>query len=175
MRMSTTAEPLVGERFLAAVQWTGDIRPKEVENPDLWTPNRPMEKIYRTLFGRYYAEIFWIPAFTAVLDALTPAEQGPWFDELRNIVPDSFVPRLRSEVERTYSTLSKGIHHEFVIPPDAFYTATMVLDLMTDALRLAAHFAITCHFIPSAHFKLSAAEAIQNYAAIQSVESTLCL
>lgn len=175
MRMSTTVEPLVGERFLAAVQWTGDVRPKEAEHPDLWAPTRPMEKIYRTLFGRYYAEIFWIPAFTAAVDTLTPSELGPWFDELRKIVPESFVPRLKAEVERTYSSLSKGIHHEFVIPPDAFYTAAMVLDLMNDALRLVAHLSLTCHFVPSSHFNLSAAEAMHNYGAAQNVESILCL
>lgn len=91
IQMQQTAGDAVGlgERCFSAFQWTGDVRPtKDAENQDLWSPSKTMEKMSRSLFGKYYERVYWVPAFTAVIDSLTDAQQGAWFDELRKISPD---------------------------------------------------------------------------------------
>jgi hypothetical protein len=166
----------LGERCLAAIQWSGDIRPtKDGENPDLWSPTKSMDKIHRSLFGKHYQEIYWIPAFTELIDSLTDAQQGAWFDELRNITPESFTPRFRADSDRTYSSLSKGIHHEFVIPPENFYSPETVFELLKDALRVSASSALVCHAIPTCHYAIPLTEAMSLFDTVQKAETTLCL
>jgi hypothetical protein len=166
----------LGERHQAAIQWSGDIRPaKDGENQDLWSPTKSIDKMHRSLFGKYYEQIFWIPAFTSVIDSLTAAQQGAWFDELRNITPEGFTPRSRGDSDRTYSALSKGIHHEFVIPPETFYSPKTVFELLKDTFRLASNSALVCHAVPTCHSSVSLSEALALYNAVQSIENTLCL
>jgi hypothetical protein len=176
MRLPTTDITVLGERCLTAIQWSGDIRPmQEGANPELWSPSKTMDKVYRSLHGKYYEHIFWIPAFTCVLDSLTDDRKGEWFDELRTIEPENFTPRLRGECDRTYSSLSKGIHHEFVIPPEKFYSPETVFEFLKDAFRLASHSALVCHAVPTCQFGIPLSEATALYDAIQSIENTLCL
>lgn len=176
MRLSTSDVAFLGERCQTAIQWSGDIRPvKDGENPDLWSPTKTMDKMYRSLFGKYYEQVFWVPAFTSVIDSLTIAHQGAWFDELRTITPEGFTPRFRGDSDRTYSSLSKGIHHEFVIPPETFYSPETVFELLKDAFRLASHSALVCHAVPTCHCSVPLNEAIALYDTVQEIENTLCL
>jgi hypothetical protein len=176
MRLPTSDAIVLGERCQTAIQWSGDIRPmKDGENPDLWSPAKTMDKMHRSLFGKYYEQIFWIPAFTSVIDSLTVAQQGAWFDELRKITPEGFTPRSRGDSDRTYSSLSKGIHHEFVIPPETFYSPKTVFELLKDAFRLASNSALVCHAVPTCHCSVPLNEALALYDAVQSIENTLCL
>jgi hypothetical protein len=176
MRLPTSDVTVLGERCQTAIQWSGDIRPmKDGENPDLWSPTKTMDKMHRSLFGKHYEQIFWIPAFTSVIDSLTVAQQGAWFDELRKITPESFTLRSRGDSDRTYSSLSKGIHHEFVIPPETFYSPKTVFELLKDAFRLASNSALVCHAVPTCHCSVPLNEALTLYDAVQSIENTLCL
>jgi hypothetical protein len=166
----------LGERCMAAIQWSGDIRPmKDGENQELWSPSKPMDKIHRSLFGKHYEQIYWIPAFTTLIDSLTDEQQGAWFDELRKITPESFTPRFRADSDRTYSSLSKGIHHEFVIPPEKFYSPETVFELLKDALRVSASSALVCHAIPTCQYAIPLNEAMSLYDTVQKAETTLCL
>src|SRR5207244_4784517 len=128
-----------------------------------------------SLFGKHYEQIYWMPAFTTLIDSFTDAQQGAWFDELRKITPESFTPRFRADSDRTYSSLSKGIHHEFVIPTEKFYSPETVFDLLKDALRVSATSALVCHAIPTCHCTITVSEAMVIYDTVQKVESTLCL
>jgi hypothetical protein len=176
MQFSINDGTVLGERYQAAIQWSGDIRPmKEGESADLWSPTKTIDKMHRSLFGKYYEQIFWIPAFTAVIDSLTGAHQGAWFDELRKITPEAFTPRSRGDSDRTYSSLSKGIHHEFVIPPETFYSPKTVFELLKDSFRLASNCALVCHAVPTCHRSVPLNEALALYAAVQSIENILCL
>jgi hypothetical protein len=176
MRLPTSDVTLLGERCQTAIQWSGDVRPmKDGENPDLWSPTKTIDKMHRSLFGKYYEQIFWVPAFTNVIDSLTAAQQGAWFDELRKITPESFTPRTRGDSDRTYSSLSKGIHHEFVIPPETFYSPKTVFELLKDAFRLASNSALVCQAIPTCHCSVPLNEALALYEAVQTIENTLCL
>jgi hypothetical protein len=59
--------PLIGERFQAAIQWTGDIRAsKDPEPNDMWAHTRSMEKFSRTLFGKHYEELFFKPQWCSI-------------------------------------------------------------------------------------------------------------
>lgn len=176
MRQPASDVTVLGERCLTAIQWSGDIRPmKEGENPDLWSPTKTIDKVHRSLFGKYYEHIFWIPAFTTVVDSLTDAQQGAWFDELRKITPEGFTPRFRGDSDRTYSSLSKGIHHEFVIPHEKFYSPETVFELLKDAFRLASHSSLVCHAVPTCQCGVPLNEAMLLYEAVQKIENTLCL
>lgn len=166
----------LGERCHAAIQWSGDVRPmKDGENQELWSLSKTMDKIQRSLFGKHYEQIYWIPAFTTLIDSFTDAQQGVWFDELRKITPESVTHRFRADSDRTYSSLSKGIHHEFVIPPEKFYSPETVFELLKDALRVSASSALVCHAISTCHYAIPLSEAMSLYDTVQKAETTLCL
>lgn len=166
----------LGQRFQSSIQWSGDIRPmeKEPNEQEMWLPNKAMEKINRTLFGCYYNQIFWTPAFIAVIDALGQYQgsecQGDWFDELKLIKHDEFINRIKGEADRTYSALSKGIHHEFVIPTETIYSRETVFSLLEATIRVTAHAGLVSNAIRSCQYSLPLDHAIKLYKTIQDSE-----
>lgn len=161
----------LGERTNAAIQWTGDVRPSETDPNDLWRLDRQFSKYSRSLFGATYGEVFWKDAFTTTIDALNASHQGVWFDELRNIQPESFLMRTRSECDRAYSALSKGVHQEFVVPQTAIYDKPAVLVFIKDALRLAARASLISNAIPTCVGCHLLSTALGHFATAQQLES----
>jgi hypothetical protein len=86
--------------------------------------------------------------------------------------PDKFAARMRAESSRLYSSLSKGIHHEFVIPPAALYDRATVSSLLADALRLSSHLCMLTHHVAHVPFNLDAVDALASYNEIETIEVT---
>jgi len=157
-------------RRAASIQWQGDVLAKDKPPADLWDPNRQFDKVTRALLADYYENIFWKSAFLHTLDALSEQADGEWLTELRSIEPDQFGARMRADFGKLYSALSKGIHHEFVIPPAALYDRNTVVSLLEDALRLTAHMSIVSHSIFHCPFNLTREDALACYIQLQSFE-----
>jgi hypothetical protein len=159
----------VGRRSLASIQWDGDVIAAKKEST-LWDPAKAFEKVSRGLLGNYYSAVYWEEAHAKVLDALTESHVGDWFSQLRLTTPEAFGPRMRSEATRAYSALSKGLHHEFVVPTASLYDRSTVLTLVGDALRIAATLAFISHGISECHCSLRISEAARCYQALQDFE-----
>lgn len=174
MRGTSGSQIDLGERTNIAIQWTGDVRPKDSVPTTIWEGDKPIHTITRALFASPYEEIYWKSAFTTVIDALTSHHQGPWFDELRLILSEQFVNRTKSECDQTYSTLSKGIHQEFVIPRTAFYNKVTVLGFLRDALRLSARVALVSNAIPTSQGRIAITDALNLFSTCQNLETAIC-
>ena len=171
MQASSSGGDSLGSRSASAFQWNGDVKPSEKEPEKLWEGDRSMSKVARSLLGNTYGDIFWKPAFNETLDAITDTHSGPWITEIQGIEPDSFVVRTRTDCDRTYSTLSKGIHYEFIIPPGAIYDKTSVIVFVKDAIRLASRLALLSHATSTCQGKLALADALQSFTTAQQFES----
>jgi hypothetical protein len=167
--MQRSPEYQAGVRLKSAIQWQGDVF-GEGKIQDLWSPGKSIEKITRALLGDYFDHVIWRPAFLALSDSLDLLPAGPWTQELQLQTPEGFVPQVRLELGTTYSSLSKGIHHEFVIPPDKLYDRKTVVTYLLDAIRLSSHLALLSQLISHCPFMITRQDAFTLYNNLQYCE-----
>lgn len=154
------------KRSLVSIQWSGDIlADKKVE--DLWRIDRNIKDMTRALLGDYYEHLFWRKAFQVVLDGTSEDRGGDWMRELRRMEPDSFVSRMRQLTSSVYSSCSKGVHHEYVIPASGYYDVTTLSTILNDALKAVALLAFVANASADIHFQLPLADATECFERIQ--------
>lgn len=138
----------ISVRHKISIQWFGDIVPSE--KAPSWE-NISNKNIVRALLtDEYIGKIYLKSAFENLLDDNEDEDESEWIKELRNIQPDNVCPYIRIEADRIYSSLSKGIHQEFVIPITAKYDNYTVKDLLQKTIALVSKFASITHYIPTA-------------------------
>jgi hypothetical protein len=136
----------VGIRNPLAFNWstdvTGDEKPKE------WSQKPSVRDLQRALLSRHSHDLIWREAFMRLLDDV-PSDRGlDWMVRLRTFEPDGFTARMRADAGRLFSELSKGIHHEFVIPATNQYDKETVGDLLARCWEFAATLGITTCYSP---------------------------
>jgi len=94
------------------------------------------------------AEIHWIPAFKALLDDFV-TEESIYLNDLKKINPEGIVDSFKNEANRLYSSLSKGIHQEFVVPISINYDPPTVKEILTETIALVTKMALVSHYIPT--------------------------
>jgi hypothetical protein len=137
----------VKERNPMAFTWAGDV--KGDEKPKDWDQKPGIKDVQRALLCKHFQDLFWHEAFTLLMDAVPFHRGGGWMTRLKRIYPEGFVTAMRSDADRVYAELSKGIHQEFVIPAATQYDPTTVTDLLGRSWELAATLAITTCFSPA--------------------------
>ncbi len=138
----------LGIRHKISIEWKGDILPKNIISKDqLW--NKVEDKnLTSPLLSDYMWDIYWIPAFKHLLDD-TVDESHTYLRDLASIPPEGICQILRKEAEELYSSLSKGIHQEFIIPHTVAYDAITVQDLLQRTVILATRLGLISHYIPT--------------------------
>jgi hypothetical protein len=156
-----------GIPWKASIRWTGDvIAEKKAPNP--WSETMDYKEMSRALLGEYYDHLLWRPAAQQMLGAVT--DQGVWLAELAANDMELFISRKRDEIGRLYSSLSKGIHHEFVMPPGTLYDRSTVRNLVLSTVRQVAELGLVSHFIAHASATLNSEEALATFNRIENVE-----
>jgi hypothetical protein len=130
-----------------AFNWTSDV--KGEDNLRDWA-NRPgIKDVQRALLCKHFNDVFWEEAFTRMIDTV-PYDRGKtWMAKLKKINPEGFVTNMRTSADRIYSELSKGVHHEFVIPLTAQYDAATVGDLLNSSWELVGALSVTTCYSPT--------------------------
>jgi hypothetical protein len=153
------------KRNLASIQWTGDIHSeKKVE--DLWRQDRSVKDMTRALLGDYYEHLFWRRAFQSLVDLVPDARGGDWMRTLRLINPDSFIPRMKQQSASIYSTCSKAVHHEFVVPAASYYDS-QIKEQLRSAIELVSSVALTANASKDILFALPIESALTCFERIQ--------
>jgi hypothetical protein len=147
----------ISVRHKISVQWFGDIIASE--KPPPWE-KLSSKNIPRALFtDEYTGEIYWKQALADLLNDTRDEDRSGWLEELRqkpeNI--ENIGPYLREEADRLYSSLSKGIHQEFVVSISAAYDSQTIKDLLKDTIALVAKLALISHYIPISLGKITKA------------------
>lgn len=136
----------LGVRHKISIEWKGDILPKEIKKD--WA-KADDKSLTAPLLSEYMGEIFWIPAFEAMLNDMV-TQDNPILIELKSIQVESICQSLRKEAEEVYSSLSKGIHQEFIIPNHISYDAVTVQELLQRTIDLIVKLALISNYIPTA-------------------------
>ena len=98
--------------------------------PKDWEQKPSLKDLQRALPCTHFHELFWQEAFTTLLDSVSTHRGANWMARLKRIYPESFTPAMRTEADRVYSELSKGIHQEFVIAAVAQFDSVTIGDLL---------------------------------------------
>jgi hypothetical protein len=158
----------LGKRRSLAIQWTGDVIPGEKSgDPDQDTE---FSKIPRALLGDYYDKLIWRPAFERFLDTKTQDSESPWLTDLKNTPPGNFTPSYRSRIRVLYSTFSKGVHHEFIVPPIAPIDPVDTTEKLNDALRIVGTLGLISSWVPYISNSLPVERALALFGELQDKE-----
>jgi len=77
---------------------------------------------------------------------------------------------MRAEAARLYSALSKGVHHEFVVPPATMYDRPTVRGYLGDVTRVIAQLALVSHMIIHSPYRLDDDRSIALFEIVQRLE-----
>jgi hypothetical protein len=140
----------LGVRHKISIEWKGDILPKGSERDIKKDWGKADDKsLTAPLLSEYMGDIFWVPAFEALLNDMEE-QDNQILIELKSVQVEAICQSLRKEAEEIYSSLSKGIHQEFIIPHNISYDAITVQDLLQRTVDLVVKLALISNYIPTA-------------------------
>ena len=154
------------QKNFVSIQWRGDVH-AEGAVKELWRSDRHVSEMTRALLGDYYDQLFWRPAFQRVIDDVGSERGGDWMRDLRRLMPSGFLPYIRQRSAAVYSSCSKGVHHEFVIPPSSYYDTATLNAMLDDAVEVIAALGLTANLSSDAMFPLSLDDAIACFERLQ--------
>lgn len=150
---------VVDKRSGVAFNWQPDVQGDKVT--DLFKADLKLKDVSRALLGAYFQEAFWREAHQNLLDKVPFHRGGDWMLRLRVVDPDTFAPRMRGESESIYSICSKGVHHEFVVSPGAYYDKVTIQSLFQRVFELIGAVAVTGNMCDTLAFKLSTDRTVE--------------
>lgn len=157
-----------GEPNSLAFRWQGDVL-LEADAKKNWVQNAKPREISRSLLGDCQDQVFWRSSFIRFLDAAGDvAQPTAWMVELLGLSAETFTPYMRSRASRLFSSASKGVHHEFVIPISSYYDQATLAEMVEEAIRLVASLAVVANFCEHYSFRVSEAEALDIFQKVQS-------
>ena len=138
--------------------WAADVQGDE--KAKAWDARPGPKDLQRALLSSHFNDLIWQEAFTKMLDDVDYHRGAAWMTKLKRIDPQGFCTSMRSEGDRLYSELSKGIHHELVIPNVLSFDRVTVVDLLRRTWELIGCIGIAASYSPVAQHK-SAASSIE--------------
>ncbi|MCX5964272.1 MAG: hypothetical protein NT070_14350 [Cyanobacteria bacterium] len=134
---------------------------------DLWGDKAP--DITRSLFGAYYKDLVWLANYDKLLDAIDDVSGDEWIGELKMKGFLQFYNETLNGFSSLYSELSKGIHHELVIPLSSTFDPQTTERLIEKTIRNIATLGLFVNVISHTFNKLDMPEAITTYKEIQEM------
>ena len=156
-----------GTRWKSSLQWQGDVL-AEKPKPDMWSAQTSYEDAPKALLGAYYDHLLWRPAFQRMSGL--PMTGAVWLAELRATNADAFINRKRATLSKLYSELSKGVHHEFVMPPGTLYDKPTIVDMVARAVHELADVSYVSQFITHCQYGLDADAATSALTRLENLE-----
>lgn len=160
----------IGAQNRISIKWQGDVLGEKVkfqQGENIWSINKDPT---RALLGDYYEHIYWRITLESMLDKVADNRGGDWFAKIRSIGSEGFCNSIRGELQRLYSTLSKGIHHEFVIPTTSVFDYDTISSAIRDCLYIISSLGFIINSISHLPYKISFNKSLRYYENIQNAE-----
>lgn len=151
-----------------SIHWQGDVLAKKVKVTELWADNS-LQNPTRALLGDYYKTLIWCPNFDKLLDAIRDVSGDEWIVNLRTKDFERFYNETFNDFSSLYSGLSKGIHHELVIPLSSALDRETTQQLIEKTVRNIATLGLFVSVVSHALNKLDIQVAIAAYKEIQEM------
>lgn len=151
----------------SSIRWQGDVMSDPVK--DLWADNS-LNSPTRALFGAYNVELVLKKSAEKLIDTVTPESIGDWYDSIMKNDANTLIERMKSEISTLYSFLSKGIHHELVVPIESKFDRDTVSSRLNELIYNISTLGLIVAFVPHAYNKNSIENCMELYKSIQDFE-----
>lgn len=151
----------------SSIRWQGDILADTAVN-DPWS-DKSLQNPTRALLGDYYKIIIWEDNFDKLLDAIEDVSGDRWISDLKRKSFLQFYNETLNDFSNVYSALSKGIHHEFVIPLSSTFDLETIRLLVEKTIRNVATLGLFVSVVDHTFNKLDVSTAISTYKKIQEM------
>lgn len=149
-----------------AFRWQGDVLADD--KADLWNTKTKADDVPRALLGNYQERLLWRPAFERFLDhSNQTVTSRQWTSDLEMIGIDVFIPKYRGLAKALFSRASKGVHHEYVIPPSTYFDQSSLQDLLDETLKVVASLAVVANFCEHFSFRIPETDAFTLFESLQ--------
>jgi hypothetical protein len=156
----------LGVRSEPALQWSGDIIAQDKPPDPLFSQEYRLDKFDRALLGAIRSTVNWIPAFYALVDyyeAWSKANSSQWLDDLVKWDPVSLTARVRTTMSRLFTTFSKVVHQELLLPPEESVDRATLVAAIGETVRYCATIALLTHFDQSVLGGMAPAQALRRF------------
>lgn len=167
IRGGESADFVLGQRNASSFNWTKDVLP-DVRPPTSgwWSQETLAKPIYRSLLHGHLADFLFESAHGSLISDLTDWTSEMmtlpgWISELLTLETGaSALAILRKDATESYSSLSKGIHFEFLKGNSTSLSQEEVTSAISDAMTAIATVALYSHFTDISLHKLSRNDAL---------------
>jgi hypothetical protein len=151
---------LMDKPHKSSIRWQGDVLADKVM--DIWA-DKSLQNPTRALLGDYYKTLIWSANFDKLLDAIRDVSGDEWIVNLRRKNFERFYTETFTDFSSLYSELSKGIHHELVIPLSSALDRETTQRLIEKTVRNIATLGLFVSVVSHALNKLDIQVAIAAY------------
>jgi hypothetical protein len=166
-RKQEQADYELGKPHSSAIRWQGDVVDKAVSN--LWD-NKALSNPTRAILGAYQVELVMIGSAEKIIDNCTEESIGGWYSVLIQTDARGLVERIKLDINKLYSSLSKGVHHELLVPIESILDRNTVLTLINDTIYIVSTLSLLVSQIPHAYQSCSLEESFQLYKSCKELE-----
>lgn len=142
----------IGKPNSSSIRWQGDVFGDGKVD---WNQDRKLESFSRALLGDCWERFAWQHALETFIDnSAVVREKTEWMAKICGYEPHQLVPVMRTHLARLYSSLSKGIHLEFVSPPQDKFDEQTLSVAIEDVIFWSVTMLTLSNFVDHAAYKL---------------------
>ncbi len=152
---------------VSAIRWRGDIIDEAVA--DLWT-DKTLKSPSRAMLGPYQVKLVLVESAQRILEEVNKQETSAWHTKLVQTDANGLVERIRTQINSLYSSLSKGIHHELLVPIGSMLDRNTMLSFLDDVLFVISTLGLVISRVPHAYHKCPRSESFMYYNKVKELE-----
>jgi hypothetical protein len=157
----------LGKPHSSAIRWQGDVVDKAVTN--IWD-DKSLKDPTRAILGVYQVNLVMLNSAQKIVDQSSEESIGGWYTALTRAEPEGLIQSLRSQINTLYSSLSKGVHHELLVPYESILDRDTVLNLLNDTLYVVSTLGLIVSQIPHVYKNLPLNECSRYYKKVKELE-----
>jgi hypothetical protein len=157
----------LGKPHSSAIRWQGDVTDKSISN--LWE-DKSLKDPSRAIFGDYQIELVLIRSAELVIDEGSEELMGEWYTTISRTDPKGAIALIHSKVKHVYSSLSKGIHHELLVPLESLLDRDTVKSLLNDTFFAVASISLLISQVPHSYKKPNLEDSFADYKRSKELE-----
>lgn len=146
-----------GRQNSSSVSWTGDILPnKKWPSGTAWCSSNLDKGVERSFLGWHFGEVAIVPGLSWLADA--DINQSEWLRKLS--AQDDPFQWIKAHLTRLYSSLSKGVHAEYLLDDSTAFDQESIQQYMQDCYMLVLLLSTASHISPLFSRSLPAKDAL---------------
>lgn len=157
----------LGKPHSSAIRWQGDVVDKAVSN--LWD-DKSLKDPTRAILGAYQVELVLINSAEKIIDYGSEESIGGWYNDIIQTDARGLVEKIKTKINFLYSSLSKGVHHELLVPIESILDRDTVLTLINETIYIVSTLSLLVSQIPHAYKSCPFEKSVQLYKSCKELE-----